>query len=184
MCIYEPAIETTCHLIRSAVKEMSASTVDCLPNPTTVSQFAYELGVISDLQVEDVMAKHNNLTLACDATSLHAEHFNEVHITVPTVPMNGNKNYHGSSGGMGVSAAEQLWWRSTERGFRYTTMLSDGDARTFNHLSGWQMYGDVELQKEECINHVSKRLGTALRQVGSIREEGWRHARRAGLREN
>ena len=38
----------------------------------------------------------------------------------------------------------------------------------------------------ECMetwscNNVSKRLGTA--QVGSIREEGWRHARRAGLRE-
>ena len=68
---------------------MSASTVDCLPNPTTVSQFAYELGVISDLQVEDVMAKRNNLTLACDATSLHAQHFNKVHIIVPTVPTNG-----------------------------------------------------------------------------------------------
>ena len=44
-------VETTCHVIRSVVKEISAPAVDCLPNPTTVSQFAYELGVISDLQV-------------------------------------------------------------------------------------------------------------------------------------
>ena len=70
-----------------------------------------------------------------------------------------NQNYHGSSGGMEVSAAEQLWFRSMERGFRYTIMLSDGDARTFNHLTSLRVYGDVELHKEECINHVSKRLG-------------------------
>ena len=29
------------------------------------------------------------------------------------------------------------------------------------------IYGDVELQKEECINHVAKRLGTALRKLAS-----------------
>ena len=46
-------------------------------------------------------------------------------------------------------------------------MLSDGDAMTFNHLSGLQVYRDVELQKEECINHVSKRLGTALRKLAA-----------------
>ena len=30
-----------------------------------------------------------------------------------------------------------------------------------------QVYGDVELQKEECINHVTKRLGTALRKLAT-----------------
>ena len=78
-----------------------------------------------------------------------------------------NKNYEGSSGGMEMKAAELLWDRSTNRDFRYTTMLSDGDARTFNHLSSLQLYGDVELQKEECINHVAKRLGTALRKLAA-----------------
>ena len=55
-----------------------------------------------------------------------------------------------------MKAEELLWDRSTNRDFRYTTMLSDGEARTFNHLSSLQVYGDVELQKEECINHVAK----------------------------
>ena len=36
-------VETTCHVIRSVVKEISATTVYCLPNATTVRQFAYEL---------------------------------------------------------------------------------------------------------------------------------------------
>ena len=44
---------------------------------------------------------------------------------------------------------------------------SDVDARTYKHLCDLNIYGDVELQKEECINHVGKRLGTALRKLAS-----------------
>ena len=50
-------VETACHVIRSVLKEISATMVDCLPNPTTENQFAYELGVISDLQVGEVLVK-------------------------------------------------------------------------------------------------------------------------------
>ena len=78
-----------------------------------------------------------------------------------------NRNYSGSSGGMEAAAAESLWNRSLERDFRYTTLLSDGDAKTYKHLCDLNIYGDVELQKEECINHVAKRLGTALRKLAS-----------------
>ena len=34
-------------------------------------------------------------------------------------------------------------------------------------LSSLRVYGDVELHKEECINHVSKRLGTAQRKMAA-----------------
>ena len=78
-----------------------------------------------------------------------------------------NINYSGSAGGMEVRAAELLWERSVQRGFRYTTLLSDGDARTFKHLCDLRVYGDVELEKEECVNHVAKRLGTALRKLAT-----------------
>lgn len=77
---------------------------------------------------------------------------------------NCQKNYEGSSPGMEVAAADRLWRRSEAIGFRYTTLLSDGDAKTFSHLTKEEVYGPlVEIKKEECINHVSKRLGTALR---------------------
>ena len=79
-----------------------------------------------------------------------------------------NRNFDGTSGGMEAAAAEMLWERSVERhGFRYTTIVSDGDAKTFKHLCDRRVYGDVELKKEECINHVAKRLGTALRKLAS-----------------
>ena len=67
-----------------------------------------------------------------------------------------------------MTAAEILWNRSLEKGFLYTTMVSDGDARTFKHLCELNVYGeDVSLTKEECINHVVKRLGTALRKLST-----------------
>ena len=68
---------------------------------------------------------------------------------------------------MEVEAAEILWNRSMERGFRYTTMVSDGDSKSFRHLTNLRVYGDVEVHKEECVNHVAKRLGTALRKLAA-----------------
>ncbi|CAL1287631.1 unnamed protein product [Larinioides sclopetarius] len=74
------------------------------------------------------------------------------------------KNFHGSSGSMELHAAEIMWKRSIkECGFRYTKILCDGDSKTFLHLNEEKVYGPEEIQKEECINHISKRLGTALR---------------------
>ncbi|KAJ4445231.1 hypothetical protein ANN_07032 [Periplaneta americana] len=43
-------------------------------------------------------------------------------------------------------------------------MLCDGDAKTYIKLNSVKPYGkNVEIEKEECINHMGKRLGTALR---------------------
>ncbi|GBL81937.1 hypothetical protein AVEN_50525-1 [Araneus ventricosus] len=74
-----------------------------------------------------------------------------------------NVNHCGSSGSMEVQAAFKLWSRSEKIGFRYTSVLSDGDSKAFHHLTETKVYGDIEIKKEECVNHVSKRLGTALR---------------------
>ncbi|GFT52539.1 uncharacterized protein TNCV_14961 [Trichonephila clavipes] len=73
-------------------------------------------------------------------------------------------NHLDSSTPMEMEAALTLWKRSTSLGFRYITVLSDGDCKTFNYLCEKKVYGpDIVIKKEECINHVSKRLGTALR---------------------
>lgn len=76
-------------------------------------------------------------------------------------------NFDGSSNAMEAAAAEILWKRSIDfANFRYTTMLSDGDAKTFSHLQNLKVYGnEVNIQKEECINHIAKRLGKGLLSV-------------------
>ena len=78
-------------------------------------------------------------------------------------------NYTGSSKAVEKTAAEILWTNSVDKhDFRYTTMLSDGDSSTYAHLCALKVYGDdVEIQKEECVNHVAKRLGTALRNLAN-----------------
>ena len=83
------------------------------------------------------------------------------------------KNYSGSSPSMEVGNATILWKRSVEHGFIYKTMMSDGDAKTILHLNSLNVYGDaVEIEKRECVNHVSKRLGTALRKVKQTAKVG------------
>ncbi|GFS70866.1 uncharacterized protein TNCV_2897921 [Trichonephila clavipes] len=78
----------------------------------------------------------------------------------------GHKNYcqinhFGTSGAIEMKAAAKIWSRSEACGFRYTTLLSDGDVKTHKFLNSLKIYGpDVEILKEECINHVSKRLAS------------------------
>ena len=46
------------------------------------------------------------------------------------------------------------------------TLLSDGEATTYNHIASLNVYGDsCHIEKEECVNHVEMRLGVALRKV-------------------
>ena len=74
------------------------------------------------------------------------------------------KNYDGSANSMEMECAQRIWQRSeTKFKFRYTTLLSDGDSKTYDRLVKTNIYGDsIEIRKEECINHVAKRMGTAL----------------------
>ena len=41
-------------------------------------------------------------------------------------------------------------------------MLLDGDPKIFASLHKLEPYPDVELEKEECTNHVHRRMSTAL----------------------
>lgn len=66
---------------------------------------------------------------------------------------------------MEVVAEERIWQRSENHGFRNTTVVSDGDFKTYSHLSDLKPYGDTKIEKVECLNHVAKRLGTGLRKV-------------------
>lgn len=76
------------------------------------------------------------------------------------------KNTESKSGHMEVEAAVTLFERSILRhGLRYTTMLCDGDSRSFRAIVEASVYGFIPVTKEDCINHVQKRMGTALRNL-------------------
>ena len=69
-------------------------------------------------------------------------------------------NHTGSSGSMETEAAKLMWARSVElMDAKYTSLLGDGDAAVLSALNVLQPYGaDVAIVKQECINHISKRM--------------------------
>ena len=52
-----------------------------VPHRSTVEMMIRELGVMSDLQVVEILMHTSNLTLGFDATTLEGVHINSVHIT-------------------------------------------------------------------------------------------------------
>ncbi|XP_070379643.1 uncharacterized protein [Dermacentor albipictus] len=76
------------------------------------------------------------------------------------------RNTDAKSGRMEVEAALILFARSlTKHNLCYTTIVSDGDSATYSALVKENVYGLVPVVKEECFNHVQKRMGAALRNL-------------------
>ena len=80
---------------------------------------------------------------------------------------NCQKNIHCSSQAMESEAALILWRRSEHlHNFRYMEMLGDGDGKAHTKVNAEKVYGEgVEVRKIDCCNHVTKRMGTALRNL-------------------
>ena len=78
-------------------------------------------------------------------------------------------NYEGSSGSMEGAGAISIFKRSIHtRKLKYTTFVGDGDSDTFRVVKECieNIYGSrYKVEKEECIGHIQKRMGTALRKL-------------------
>lgn len=78
-------------------------------------------------------------------------------------------NFPGKAGSMEAEEAKIIWSRSLQHGFVYTVFVGDGDSTAYNAVAQLNNkqgpYTDVQVVKEECINHISKRMGTRLRQI-------------------
>ena len=74
-----------------------------------------------------------------------------------------DQNHFGTSLSMESTIAEVLWLRSGK--LRYTNLVSDGDAKTYSHLLKLKPYGEVPITKQECVNHVQKRVTNGLEKL-------------------
>ncbi|GFU29486.1 uncharacterized protein TNCV_1994271 [Trichonephila clavipes] len=73
-------------------------------------------------------------------------------------------NNFGNSGSMEVSGAIEIFQRSESlHGLRYTKFLGDGDVRAYKEVNEMQPYGDIGIEKLECVGYVEKWMGTRLR---------------------
>ena len=77
------------------------------------------------------------------------------------------KDFDGSSQAMESACMVDLWERSlAKRGLRYTTFVGDGDSKGFRSVTKAAPYGpDVHIEKDNCIGHVQKRMGTRMRSL-------------------
>ncbi|KAI0222670.1 eIF-2-alpha kinase activator GCN1 [Lamellibrachia satsuma] len=133
-------------------------------------QSYYGIGSVIDL-ITCLVIDYTVLSLYCHGCTTVGDHMDKNTDDYRTWKANHvcNKNFEGTAGAMDAEIAEILWRHSEQRhGFRYITVLSDGDAKKYNHLVSLNVYGDdCQVTKEECVNHVSKRMGTALRKVAA-----------------
>ena len=75
-------------------------------------------------------------------------------------------NYTRSSNSMEVEEAKRLWSRSIVRNkMRYTNMLGDGNWIAYSAVKEMKPYGDITIERDECVDHAHKRLGTAIRKL-------------------
>ncbi|KAK3915688.1 Serine/threonine-protein kinase-like protein CCR2 [Frankliniella fusca] len=83
-------------------------------------------------------------------------------------------NFTEASGNMESAGALLMFQRSIQDAkMKYVAFLSDGDAKTLSTLNKAKPYGpNFLIEKEECINHVSKRMGTALRNLVQDNKKG------------
>ena len=77
-------------------------------------------------------------------------------------------NHVGSSGSMETSGAIDIFLRSiVKRSLMYNIFVGDGDSDCFGKVSVEcaKLGIGYEIIKEECVGHIQKRLGTALREL-------------------
>lgn len=76
------------------------------------------------------------------------------------------KNTGVGSGQMKVVAAKVMFERSLQkRELCYTRILWDEDSQTYTALKNDKVYGFIPTNMQECFNRVTKRMGTALRNL-------------------
>ncbi|EEC15293.1 hypothetical protein IscW_ISCW011022 [Ixodes scapularis] len=77
------------------------------------------------------------------------------------------KNFRGLSNAMEFAAAGVIFSRSLElHKLQHVTMLSDGDSKAYTHVAGLGVC-DKDILKEDCVNHVAKRIHSSMEKLKS-----------------
>ena len=75
-------------------------------------------------------------------------------------------NFQGSAPAMEPEGATRIFNRSKDKNkLRYTEFYGDGDSKSFAVVKDSYSHDNVTVVKKECVGHVQKRLGTALRKA-------------------
>ena len=79
-------------------------------------------------------------------------------------------NYTGSAPAMEQEGVKRIFSRSeSSRSLQYTGYIGDGDSKSYSSVVAMKPYGEKAIKKYECVGHVQKRMGSALRKLKSAR---------------
>jgi hypothetical protein len=71
---------------------------------------------------------------------------------------------------MEVEGIKRIFGRSEEtRQLQYTEYFGDGDSKAYNEVEN--CFDGVYVEKKECVDHMQKRVGTALRKLKKSTKE-------------
>jgi hypothetical protein len=76
-------------------------------------------------------------------------------------------NYQGSTPSMETEGMKRIFGRSEEtRKLQYIEYFGDSDSKAYNEVEN--AYENIDVEKKECVGHVQKRVGTALRKLKKV----------------
>ena len=118
----------------------------------------FDTGIVLDMEI---LSKHCQ---QCKVRKKKEEEAKKKKIVLPPfIHKKCNQTWNESSSKMEQEAARKLWGRSTQYGLRYTKYIGDGDTATYGALLKLAPYGTQVVEKEECLNHMGKRMGYRLK---------------------
>ena len=63
------------------------------------------------------------------------------------------------------AAVEMFQLSKTLHNLQYTSYIGDGDSKIFKNITDATPYENITIVKEECVDHVQKRMATRLRNL-------------------
>ena len=132
-----------------------------------VAAISIDTGKVLDVEPMSRNCKECEFVHKIDHTSNRFLEWKKSHI-------NCKANFKGSAPAMEPEGAVRIFKRSFEvHGLYYTTFFGDGDSKSYSSVK--DIYSDVgvDVTKYECIGHVQKRMGTALRKLKKRKEMSW-----------
>lgn len=169
---------------RNEVRELYGATGDCVPDITISSDgtwqkrgfsslygavFAieYESGKVVDYQVLSRYCSGCKYWEKRDHESEKYKEWKKEHES------SCEANYEGSAASMEPKGISMMYGRSLDNNLRYKQLICDGDCKTHSLLLEQKPYGpgkENEVIKVDCVGHVQKRMGTALRNLKKDRK--------------
>ena len=124
-----------------------------------VAALSIDTGKVLDVEPMSRLCKQCQVHSKLDKNSRDFQKFQQMHTDCKA-------NFKGSAPAMEPEGAMRIFQRSfSKHGLHYTQYYGDGDSKSYSSVKNIYEAVGKKVEKLECIGHVQKRMGTALRKL-------------------